>query len=47
MDAINTRFGSGTIQYAAAGLKKIWGMRSEMRSNRFTTCWGEIPIVRA
>jgi DNA polymerase V len=47
MDAINAHFGSGTLQFAAAGLKKPWGMRSQWRSPRYTTCWGEIPVVRA
>jgi DNA polymerase V len=47
MDSINRQFGRGTLQFAAAGLQKSWGMRQERRSNRWTTCWGEIPVVRA
>jgi DNA polymerase V len=47
MDSINQQFGRGTLQFAAAGLKKSWGMRQGKRSNRWTTCWGEIPVVRA
>jgi DNA polymerase V len=47
MDAINARFGRGAIQFAVAGLKKPWAMRSGMRSPRYTTVWAEIPIVRA
>jgi DNA polymerase V len=47
VDAINSQFGRGTLQFAAAGLKKSWGMRQGKRSNRWTTCWGEIPVVRA
>jgi DNA polymerase V len=46
-DAINAKFGRGTIQLAAAGLKKTWAMKGEMRSPRYTTCWEEIPVVRA
>jgi DNA polymerase V len=47
LDAINARFGRGTIQFAAAGLKKPWAMRAQMQSPRYTTCWEEIPVVRA
>jgi DNA polymerase V len=47
LDAINAKFGLGTIQFAAAGLKKPWAMKGEMRSPRYTTVWSEIPVVRA
>jgi DNA polymerase V len=47
LDAINAKFGRGTIQFAAAGLKKPWAMKSGMRSPRYTTVWSEIPVVRA
>lgn len=47
MDGINARFGSGSIQFAAAGLAKPWAMRSARRSLRFTTRWSEIPVVKA
>lgn len=47
MDGINARFGSGSIQFAAAGLVKPWAMRSARRSLRFTTRWSEIPVVKA
>lgn len=47
VDQINRQFGSGTIQFAVAGLQKSWGMRQEKRSNRWTTCWRELPMVRA
>jgi DNA polymerase V len=47
MDSINARFGRGTLQFAVAGLKKPWAMRSGMRSPRYTTCWSELPVVRA
>jgi DNA polymerase V len=47
MDAINARFGRGTLQFAVDGLKKPWAMKSGMRSPRYTTVWSEIPIVRA
>jgi DNA polymerase V len=47
MDSINARFGRGTLQFAVAGLKKPWAMQSRMRSPRYTTCWSELPVVRA
>jgi Domain of unknown function (DUF4113) len=47
LDAINAKLGRGTIQFAAAGLKKPWAMKGEMRSPRYTTVWSEIPVVRA
>lgn len=47
LDTINARFGAMTIQYAVAGIKKPWAMRSERRSHRYTTCWKELLVVRA
>jgi DNA polymerase V len=47
MDGINARFGRGTIQFAVAGLKKPWAMKSGMRSPRWTTCWEELLLVKA
>jgi DNA polymerase V len=47
LDNLNRQFGARTVQYAAAGLKKSWGMRQGMRSPRWTTCWEELLAVRA
>lgn len=47
MDQLNSRFGSGTLRVAAAGLVKPWAMRASKRSLRFTTHWAEIPVVKA
>jgi DNA polymerase V len=47
LDNLNRQFGARTLQYASAGLKKSWGLRQEMRSNRWTTAWGELLVVRA
>jgi DNA polymerase V len=47
LDAINARFGRGTLQFAVAGLQKSWAMKGGMRSPRYTTCWGELPVARA
>ncbi|MFV0423905.1 Y-family DNA polymerase [Oleidesulfovibrio sp.] len=45
-DAINTRFGKGTLEYAAAGLGKPWKMKQEHLSPRYTSDWNELPFVR-
>jgi DNA polymerase V len=47
LDTLNARFGSQTVQYAVAGLSKPWMTRSDKRSPRYTTCWKELPIVKA
>jgi DNA polymerase V len=47
MDSINAQFGQGTLQFAVAGLQKGWGILQEKRFPRYTTCWGELPEVRA
>jgi DNA polymerase V len=47
IDQINSQFGSNTLQFGAAGLQKPWQMRSARRSPRYTTQWGELPVVRA
>jgi Domain of unknown function (DUF4113) len=47
MDKINARFGRGSIRFAVAGLKKPWAMQVEKRSPRYTTEWGESPVVKA
>lgn len=51
MDLLNQRFGSNTISIAGtgalAGNQKHWRMRANHKSQRFTTCWQEIPIARA
>ena len=47
MDRINTRWGRSTLQYAAAGLNKAWGMKQAHKSPAYTTNWQDIPLVRA
>ena len=45
MDAINRRFGRGTVGLAATGWKAVpkWGMRQQSLSPRFTTSWRDLP----
>ncbi len=47
LDNLNRQFGARTVQYASAGLKKGWGMKQERQSNRWTTAWSELLVVRA
>lgn len=46
LDALNERFGRGTIRSASCGTTKSWAMRSGARSPRFTTQWEELPVAR-
>lgn len=46
IDAINTRWGSGTIGSAAVGLQPRWRMRCVRRSPRSTTRWDELVVAR-
>lgn len=47
IDAINARFGRHTIFYAAEGIEQPWQMQRKFLSPRYTTCWKEIPVVKA
>jgi DNA polymerase V len=46
IDTINKDWGSGTIRYAAVGLRPGWLMRCARRSPRYTTRWEELAVVR-
>ena len=49
LDAVNARFGRGTLRPAATGLDagQPWRMRSENRSPDYTTCWADLPTAWA
>jgi len=47
IDRINAKWGRETVRPAATGLARPWGMRQARRSPRYTTCWAELPLVRA
>ena len=47
MDAINRRYGAGTLQYAVCGQPSGWQTKSEQRSPCYTTRWSQLPIVLA
>ncbi|MBP1806976.1 DUF4113 domain-containing protein [Rubellimicrobium aerolatum] len=46
LDAVNARWGRGTLVPAAAGLKRPWATRFEHRSPRYTTRLDELPRAR-
>ncbi|ACB97302.1 Y-family DNA polymerase [Beijerinckia indica] len=45
LDAVNAKFGRGTLHPAAAGIKRPWSTQFNMRSPRYTTCLDELPLV--
>lgn len=47
LDAINGRWGTGTLQYASDGLAKEWKAQFHRRSPAYTTNWAELPIATA
>ena len=46
LDQINRRMGSGKVQLLGAGVRKNWAMRRGNRSQRYTTEWDELAVVR-
>ena len=50
LDALNQRYGRGTVLMASAGVAgdiRLWSMKQERRTPGYTTCWEEMPMVRA
>ncbi len=45
MDEVNDRFGQGTLEIAASGVRQTWRMQPKWRSPRYTTCWAELPVA--
>lgn len=46
IDNINFSMQQDILKFAANGTAKNWKMRQEMRSNRFTTRWEELCVVK-
>lgn len=49
VDAINDRYGQGSIRVASAGAqvkKRMFEMRQQLRTPRYTTRWDELPVAR-
>ncbi len=50
LDAVNQRFGRGTVTLASAGLagdRRQWCMKQERRTPGYTTDWDGLAVVRA
>ena len=52
MDALNARYGRGTVKLASAGTEQEsrirpagWQMKQERRTPRYTTHWRELAVV--
>ena len=47
LDAINDRWGAGTLDYASSGLTKAWQTQCHRRSPAYTTDWDALPVAHA
>ena len=50
LDAVNQRFGRGSVSLAGAGLageQRQWSMKQERRTPGYTTDWDGLALVRA
>ncbi len=45
LDALNQRFGRGTVKASTQGAYRAWQMKQERKSPNYTTCWDEVPIA--
>ena len=47
VDAVNRRWGHGSLVFAASGFSRPWWMRQTRKSPPFTTSWADLPLVKA
>ena len=47
IDAVNAKFGRGAIAPAAAGIRRDWQTKFDMRSPRYTTRIAELPRIQS
>ena len=50
LDGLNARYGRGMLLMASAGLggdQRAWAMKQERCTSGYTTCWADMPVVRA
>lgn len=45
LDALNRKFGRGTVTYASMGRKPGWKLRTEFISRRYTTRWDDLLSI--
>ena len=46
LNALNTRYGRGSIQLAIASVRRAdrtWTMKQELTTPNYTTCWKDLP----
>ena len=46
LDAVNARYGKGTLKLSQDGSRRSWQMRQEHKSPAYTTNWDELPLCR-
>ncbi|MBY0109737.1 MAG: Y-family DNA polymerase [Candidatus Babeliaceae bacterium] len=46
VDAINNKWGTSTISFAASGIEKNWQAKRERKSSAYTTSWDEILTIK-
>ena len=46
VDAVNRKFGGGTVVLGAEGLRQAWKMPRENQSPSYTTSWGSLPEAK-
>lgn len=46
LDQINDRFATKTMVLASEGMGRSWQLRSDHRSQRYTTRLADLPVVR-
>jgi DNA polymerase V len=47
IDRLNSTMGKNTVFWGVSGINKSWAAKKENVSPRYTTCWSELPIVKA
>jgi DNA polymerase V len=45
IDSVNNNMGKNSLFYASQGIRRKWQMRSDFRSNRYTTNWQELALA--
>jgi len=46
LDAINAKYGRGSILHLSEGIAKLWQMMRAMLTPNYTTSWNQIPKVK-
>ena len=46
LDVVNKRYGRDSIRLGVQGVKREWRLRQENLSQRFTTRWDELLVVK-